>query len=161
MKKPKTITRTMLETAIEAAGWRWLQDKNGHYHIRVAADAEHGELETEYWLSFNVELGNAFLFRLYGSVWFQGAPEALCETVGAWNVQTSYPKAALLIDEEGDSRLVLEWIVPCFDHAVPQALVNEWLSEFSQACAFFLERNADLLRMLPRYGDTVDAARIN
>ena len=66
-----------------------------------------------------------------------------------------------MIDKEGDCRLVLEWIVPCFDHAVPQALVNEWLSEFSQGCAFFLKRNADLLRVLPRYGDTVDPDEIN
>ena len=161
MTELKMITRTMLETAIEAAGWRWLQDKDGHYHIRARANAEHGELETEYWLSFNTDLGNAFLFRLYGSVWFQGTPEALCEAVDTWNVTTPYPKAALLIDEEGDSRLVLEWIVPCFDHAVPQGLVNEWLSDFSQACAFFLQRNADLLRVLPRYGDTIDPEQIN
>ena len=92
MTNAKTTARNTLETAIEAAGWLCLQDKDGHYHVRAAANAEHGDLETEYWLSFNAELGNAFLFRLYGSDWFQGAPEPLCQAVDDWNVQTPYRK---------------------------------------------------------------------
>ena len=156
MNESKTVSNATLEAAIESLGWRWLCDSEQRYRVGVFADLEHGNLETEYWLSLDPQMDNTFLFRLYGNAWFLGAPESLREACDTWNLCTSYPKACLFKDDEGDTRLVLEWAIPCFDEPVSQTLVNGWVRDFSQGCACFLERWAELLSDTPRYTGVVE-----
>ena len=159
MNESKTVSYGTLETAIESLGWRWLCDSEQRYHVRVFADPKYGNLETEYWLSLSPEMDNTLLFRLYGNAWFLGAPESLRKACDDWNLCTAYPKACLCSDDDGDTRLVLEWAIPCFDEPVPQTLVNGWLSDFSQGCAGFLERWADLISEVPRCTGSVASGR--
>jgi len=155
------IERTRIATAIEALGWRWLQDAEGVYRVRVASDAVHGNLETEYCLSLDTEMGNLLRFRLYGCEWFLGRPDAMRDACEEWNLGAPYPKASLVVDREGDSKLVLEWAIPCFDESVPQPLINAWLREFSEACAYFLEAFADAISSVPRFAPMADPRDLN
>jgi hypothetical protein len=151
MRKNRVMNVLALEAALEAIGWTWLRDKHGWYRVSVGADDAHGNLETEYFLAVRPEWSNALLFRLYAVPYFAGVPEGVVRAVQFWNVTRAYPKAALLEDEEGDSKLFLEFMVPCWDERIPQTLVNRLLEDFAEGCAAFLQKFAEELCAAPRY----------
>lgn len=145
------VTPEMVAKAIDALDWTWLRDKRGIYQVNMGADAEHGNLETHYAFSVRPEWDNSIVLRLYAVPWFAGIPEEVRNACEDWNRSGPYPKAALLRDDDGDSKLVLEWLVPCWDEAIAQSLVNRWLEEFARCCAGFLQRFNDELQAAPRY----------
>jgi hypothetical protein len=153
MSLTEKIGNHHIEHALETLKWDWLCDKQGWYRVGVEAAPEFGDLETEYWIGLAEELNNTLILRLYGMTFFAGLPRELAVACGEWNVSTPAPKAALVRDDDGDSRLVLEWVVPCWDELLSPALVFRWVDHFRRGCAAFLARYADLLTEAPRFLD--------
>jgi hypothetical protein len=151
MSSHETIGKDHIEQALLKLKWEWLCDKQGWYRIGVASAPEFGDLETEYWLGLAPELSNTLVLRLYGTPQFAGIPRELVGACADWNVGTPAPKAALIPDDDGDSRLVLEWAVPCWEESVSKDLVFRWVDHFRRGCAAFLARNAAALAQAPRF----------
>lgn len=145
------ISRQKIAQAIDALDWNWLRDKNHVFLVNIGADAEHGNLKSQYAFFLRPEQDNSIVLRLYALPWFSGLPAKIRNACDDWNCNTPYPKAALLRDDEGDSKLVLEWVVPCWDEAISQSLVNRWVEDFTYGCACFLNRYNDELQAALRY----------
>ena len=77
------INERQIAEAIDTLGWNWLTDRDGTYHVRVAADDDHGSIETEYQFSIIPDCDNALVFRLYAIPWLLGIPQPVLPWVPA------------------------------------------------------------------------------
>ena len=155
------VNERQIAKAIEALGWNWLTDRDGTYHVRIAADEDHGSIETEYRFSIQPEIDNSLILRLYAIPWLLGMPESVLQACNDWTAHTLYPKAALIEDDEGDTRLLLEWVVSCYEEPIGQSLVNGWIQDFVYGCSTFLARNSDVIRDAERYQAVPSSETIN
>lgn len=145
------INRQKIANAIDALDWNWLQDKKGTFIVNMAADDTHGGLETQYMISLQPEMDNAIVLRLYALPWFSGVPQTVSKACDEWNGRTPYPKALVLKDDDGDGKLALEWVIPCWYESIEQSLVNRWIEDFARGCASFLYQFNEALQDAPRY----------
>ena len=139
-----------VKRAMERLGWKPTRDEDGWYRMIVPATDEFGNLETEYFFCVVPQTDNLLVLRLYANELFSGRPDDLVTACDRWNQRSMYPKAVLLSWGEGDTRLLLEWGIRCFDHELPEGLIDNWVDSFATGCSVFLRGRRDLLATTSR-----------
>jgi hypothetical protein len=151
----------ILEAVLTAMDWRWLRDQEGVYRIDMAAGDKFGGLRTRYEFWLQGERNDVLVMRLRALDDFAGVPEPLLWTCNRWNGERTLPSAALVVNEEADSHLALDYAIPCRGEPITRVLLEYWVGLFRDLCTQFLVENAEALLSAPRVGPVTSTTTIH
>ena len=151
MPNENLLSPEKLEEALSALEWEWLRDRHGVYTVEMAPSDEFGALRTLYEFSLAGADARILIMRLRAKSWFSGVPDEVLQACNSWNVRAVLPKAALDVDADQDSCLVLEHCIPCDEQPVAYGLIEHWVDFFRSTCSEFLSRYSEVLCRAPRY----------
>jgi hypothetical protein len=151
MTAAKQLDKHMIEAALTAMDFDWLCDKHGIYQLEMAAADDHGGIRTRYEFHIEGEAEDVLVMRLRAMDWFAGVSNDLLGACNTWNLRTMLPTGALIVDDEGDSCLMLEHCVALAGEPVTQGLIEHSVGFFCSGCGGFLVDHAELLLKTQRF----------